>query len=47
MRARLAEQQMLVCEGSDWFWWQGEDPSGEFDSLFRMHLANLYKLLET
>jgi len=44
-RARLAYKQMLVCEGSDWFWWQGEDPTGEFDELFRAHLSNLYEFM--
>ena len=44
-----AERQLAICEGSDWFWWFGDyNPSatvGQFDQLFRMHLANLYLLL--
>jgi alpha-amylase/alpha-mannosidase (GH57 family) len=36
---------MYIFEGSDWFWWYGEDPHGEFDRLFRMHLINLYTLI--
>ena len=44
-----AEQQLAICEGSDWFWWFGDyNPSatvGQFDQLYRMHLANLYQLL--
>jgi len=41
----LAWKQMYILEGSDWFWWYGEDPDGTFDRLFRMHLANFYTLI--
>ncbi|MGE5197397.1 MAG: glycoside hydrolase [Deltaproteobacteria bacterium] len=41
----LAWKQMDICEGSEWFWWYGEDPLGEFDRLFRMHLSNFYRLI--
>ena len=41
----LALKQMYILEGSDWFWWYGEDPDGSFDRLFRIHLINLYKLI--
>jgi len=41
----LALKQMYILEGSDWFWWAGEDPDGSFDRLFRLHLANFYKLI--
>ena len=41
----LALKQMHILEGSDWFWWYGEDPDGSFDRLFRIHLINLYKLI--
>ena len=44
-----AEQQLAICEGSDWFWWFGDyNPSttvNQFDQLYRMHLANLYQTL--
>ena len=40
----LAWKQMYICEGSDWFWWYGED-NDAFDKLFRMHLSNLYTLI--
>jgi alpha-amylase/alpha-mannosidase (GH57 family) len=44
-----AEQQLAICEGSDWFWWFGDyNPSttvNQFDQLFRMHLSNLYQML--
>jgi alpha-amylase/alpha-mannosidase (GH57 family) len=38
-------KQIYIIEGSDWFWWYGEDPNGDFDKLFRMHLTNFYTLL--
>ena len=44
-----AERQLAVCEGSDWFWWfGGYNPAAtvhDFDALFRLHLANFYRLL--
>ncbi len=44
-RFALAYKQMFICEGSDWFWWAGEDPSGDFEELFRKHLANFYTII--
>ncbi|MEW5757394.1 MAG: glycoside hydrolase family 57 protein [Pseudomonadota bacterium] len=48
-RRALAEQQLFVCEGSDWFWWFGDynpaDSVSDFERMFRMHLAHLYELL--
>jgi len=45
-----AREEILVAEGSDWFWWYGDDHSSahdaEFDDLFRRHLRNAYKLLQ-
>jgi alpha-amylase/alpha-mannosidase (GH57 family) len=41
----LAWKQMYILEGSDWFWWAGEDPDGSFDRLFRLHLTNFYQLI--
>ncbi len=47
----VAEQQMAICEGSDWFWWFGDyNPAStvsDFESLFRLQLANLYQLIGT
>src|SRR5262249_9067711 len=41
--------EMLIAEGSDWFWWYGDDHSSahdlEFDDLFRRHVRNVYQLL--
>jgi len=45
-KIKLAFKQMYICEGSDWFWWYGEDPDGGFDRLFRMHLANFYAIID-
>ncbi len=44
-RLKMAWKQIYICEGSDWFWWYGEDPAGGFDALFRMHLCNFYTLI--
>jgi hypothetical protein len=42
----LAREELLVAEGSDWFWWYGDDHSSEhdrqFDELFRRHVRNIY-----
>jgi len=44
-----AWDELYVAEGSDWFWWYGDDRSSlqdaEFDRLFRQHLGNVYRLL--
>lgn len=41
-----AWKQMYIAEGSDWYWWFGEDYPGYFDRLFRMHLSNFYTLID-
>ena len=44
-----ALEEMLIAEGSDWFWWYGDDHSSDhdadFDDLFRRHLRNAYAAL--
>jgi alpha-amylase/alpha-mannosidase (GH57 family) len=44
------ENQLSVCEGSDWFWWLGDYNSAasisSFDQLYRRNLSNLYVLLK-
>ncbi len=44
-----AWEELYIAEGSDWFWWFGDDHSsaqdGLFDRLFRKHLQNVYQLL--
>jgi starch synthase len=51
-RARLVKQarrELLIAEGSDWFWWFGRaHDSGMdavWDNLFRLHLRNAYQSL--
>ena len=47
--ARLVCKSLYAAEGSDWFWWYGDDHfsahAGSFDLLFRRHLINVYRLL--
>lgn len=44
-----AWREMYIAQGSDWFWWFGDDHSSEqdglFDLLFRKHLQNVYTIL--
>ena len=44
----LSWEEIYIAEGSDWFWWFGDEftilNKGEFDSLFRLHLRNCYEL---
>ena len=44
-----AWEELYIAEGSDWFWWYGDDHSSAqdalFDYLFRKHLQNIYLLL--
>lgn len=44
-----AEQQLAICEGSDWFWWLGDYNPAEsvssFERQFRLNISNLYQLL--
>jgi alpha-amylase/alpha-mannosidase (GH57 family) len=44
-----AWEEIYIAEGSDWFWWYGDDHSSPqdalFDHLFRKHLRNVYTLL--
>lgn len=45
-RARAAWDELYAAEGSDWFWWYGDDfdtdYKQEFDRLFRTHLRNVW-----
>jgi alpha-amylase/alpha-mannosidase (GH57 family) len=47
--ARRAWEEIYIAEGSDWFWWYGDDHvtdfALEFDALFRDHLIAIYQLL--
>jgi len=48
-KLQIAENQLAICEGSDWFWWFGDYNPGEavsnFEKQFRLNLSNLYQLL--
>ena len=48
-KTQRAWQELYIAEGSDWFWWYGDDHSSAqdalFDYLFRKHLQNIYLLL--
>ena len=47
-RAKAAWHELYAAEGSDWFWWYGDDfdtaYKEEFDRLFRIHLRNVWTL---
>ncbi|MCX5714165.1 MAG: glycoside hydrolase family 57 protein [Candidatus Omnitrophica bacterium] len=43
-KRQLAWKQMYILEGSDWFWWYGDNEE-DFDRLFRMHLTNFYTII--
>ncbi|MEW6358106.1 MAG: glycoside hydrolase family 57 protein [Planctomycetota bacterium] len=46
---KRAWEEIYIAEGSDWFWWFGDDHHTdqikEFDDLFRRHLKNVYALV--
>ena len=48
-RSGEAFRELMIAEGSDWFWWFGDDHqtenAAEFDSLFRTHVKNVYRLM--
>jgi alpha-amylase/alpha-mannosidase (GH57 family) len=46
---RLAFDEILIAEGSDWNWWYGPEHHSandrDFDELYRKHLSNVYQAL--
>jgi len=48
-RRKLAYEEILIAEGSDWCWWYGPEHDTanrvEFDELYRAHIANVYAAL--
>lgn len=44
-----AWEELYIAEGSDWYWWYGDDHSSPqdalFDQLFRRHLQNAYTIM--
>lgn len=47
LEKKIDWKSLLAAEGSDWFWWYGEDQESGydevFDSIFRTHLKNVFK----
>ena len=46
---RLAFEEVMIAEGSDWNWWYGPEHHSandrDFDELYRKHLSNIYQAL--
>ena len=46
---KLAFDELLIAEGSDWNWWYGPEHHSandrDFDELYRKHLSNVYQAL--
>jgi alpha-amylase/alpha-mannosidase (GH57 family) len=46
---KLAYEEILIAEGSDWNWWYGPEHHSandrDFDELYRKHLSNIYQAL--
>ncbi len=46
---REAMEEIYIAEGSDWFWWYGDENAAanqdDFDNLFRSHLRKVYRLI--
>ncbi len=49
VQRKLAFEELLIAEGSDWNWWYGPEHHSandrEFDALYRKHLSNVYQAL--
>jgi len=49
VQRKLAFEEVLIAEGSDWNWWYGPEHHSandrEFDELYRKHLSNVYQAL--
>lgn len=50
-KALEAWNELYIAEGSDWFWWYGDDNASlndrEFDWLMRAHLKKVYEIIGT
>jgi alpha-amylase/alpha-mannosidase (GH57 family) len=46
---KLAWEEILIAEGSDWNWWYGPEHHSandrDFDELYRKHLSNVYQAM--
>jgi len=49
-QSKLAWEELMIAEGSDWNWWYGPEHHSandrDFDELYRKHLSNVYTALE-
>jgi hypothetical protein len=49
VQRKLAYEELLIAEGSDWNWWYGPEHHSandrDFDELYRKHLSNVYQAL--
>jgi hypothetical protein len=49
VQRKLALEEILIAEGSDWNWWYGPEHHSandrDFDELYRKHLSNVYQAL--
>jgi alpha-amylase/alpha-mannosidase (GH57 family) len=49
LQRKLAFEEILIAEGSDWNWWYGPEHHSandrDFDELYRKHLSNVYQAL--
>src|SRR5579872_372430 len=49
VQRKLAFEELLIAEGSDWNWWYGPEHHSandrDFDELYRKHLSNVYQSL--
>ncbi|MBI5560289.1 MAG: glycoside hydrolase [Deltaproteobacteria bacterium] len=50
-KIKKAWDELYASEGSDWFWWYGDEHASQceedFDGLFRSHLKKVYSLIGT
>ena len=50
IKIKNVEEQILKSEGSDWFWWLGEDnpllSQSMMEKVFRQHLKSIYILMD-
>jgi alpha-amylase/alpha-mannosidase (GH57 family) len=49
VQRKLAFEEIMIAEGSDWNWWYGPEHHSandrDFDELYRKHLSNIYQAL--
>jgi hypothetical protein len=49
LQRKLAYEELLIAQGSDWNWWYGPEHhsanDADFDELYRKHLSNMYQAL--